>query len=99
MAEMPGTSVAAVKSTLQWARATLRDAPVAGEPGDWRMTPTRANGQPAAAGWYGGEPSAVAVLTTGHGGITRITVFGFPDLAERFAGAPGEPNRHARVSA
>jgi RNA polymerase sigma-70 factor (ECF subfamily) len=148
VAEMLGTSVAAVKSTLQRARATLREAPVVeelaepeqrellerymtafmnsdltalegilredavieplpsrtwfagkrtcvaflrhvmGEPGEWRMTPTRANGRPAAAVWYRGEPFGVAVLTTGRGGIARITVFGFPDLAERFAEAP-----------
>ncbi|WP_410641168.1 RNA polymerase subunit sigma-70 [Amycolatopsis sp. lyj-346] len=148
VAQMLGTSVAAVKSTLQRARATLRDAPeageltepeqrellarymaafmdsdlaaleqilredaviesppsrtwfagkrtcvaflrhVMGEPGDWRMTPARANGQPAAAVWHRGEPFGVAVLTVGEGGIARITVFGFPDLAERFAGFP-----------
>jgi RNA polymerase sigma-70 factor (ECF subfamily) len=146
VAEMLGTSVAAVKSTLQRARATLQDAPevgsltepeqrelldrylsafmnsdlaalesvlrddaviepvpsrtwfagkrtcvaflrhVIGEPGEWHMTPTRANGQPAAAAWYRGEPFGLAVLTLGKGGIARITVFGFPDLGERFAG-------------
>ncbi|MGK3201035.1 sigma-70 family RNA polymerase sigma factor [Amycolatopsis sp. MEPSY49] len=59
---------------------------VMGEPGEWHMTPTRANGQPAAATWYRGEPFGVAVLTLGKGGIARITVFGFPDLVERFAG-------------
>ncbi|WP_043789284.1 RNA polymerase subunit sigma-70 [Amycolatopsis rifamycinica] len=148
VAEMLGMSVAAVKSALQRARATLRDAPAAGEltepeqrallerymtafersdlaaleqllredaviealpsrtwfagkrtcvaflrhvigePGEWRMTPSRANGQPAAAVWYRGDPFGVAVLTVENGGIARITVFGFPDLAERFAGEP-----------
>jgi RNA polymerase sigma-70 factor, ECF subfamily len=147
VAEMLGTTVAAVKSTLQRARATLDDAPavsdltepeqrelldrymsafvnsdlaaleqvlrddaviepvpsrtwfagrrtcvaflknVMGEPGEWHMTPTRANGQPAAITRYRGEPYGVAVLTTARGGITRITVFGFPDLVERFTGA------------
>jgi RNA polymerase sigma-70 factor (ECF subfamily) len=146
VAEMLGTSVAAVKSTLQRARTTLRDAPqvdeltepeqrelldrylaafmnsdlaalaeilredaviesppsrtwfagkrtcvaflrhVMGKPGEWHMRPARANGQPAAAVWHRGEPFGVAVLTVGKGGIARITVFGFPDLAERFAG-------------
>ncbi|WP_086672220.1 RNA polymerase subunit sigma-70 [Amycolatopsis pretoriensis] len=65
---------------------------VIGEPGEWHMTPTRANGQPAAAAWYRGEPFGVAVLTLGKGGIARITVFGFPDLVERFAG-PHPANR------
>ncbi|MCR6484105.1 RNA polymerase subunit sigma-70 [Amycolatopsis sp. OK19-0408] len=152
VAEMLGTTVAAVKSTLQRARATL-DAPrevgeltepeqlsllnrymsafmnsdltaleeilredaviepvpsrtwfagretcvaflrtVMGAPGEWRMTPTRANGQPAAVTWYRGEPWGIAVLTLGKGGIARITVFGFPDLVERFAG-PDPANR------
>jgi RNA polymerase sigma-70 factor, ECF subfamily len=147
VAELLGTSVAAVKSMLQRARATLRDAPevdeptepeqlsllnrymsafmnsdlaaleqilrddavieplpsrtwfagrrtcvaflrhVIGERGEWHMTPTRANGHPAAAAWYRGEPFGVAVLTPGHGGIARITVFGFPDLVTKFAAA------------
>ncbi|WIY05499.1 RNA polymerase subunit sigma-70 [Amycolatopsis mongoliensis] len=60
---------------------------VMGEPGEWQMTPARANGQPAAAVWYRGEPFGLAVLTPGKGGIARITVFGFPDLVERFASA------------
>ncbi|WP_329054929.1 RNA polymerase subunit sigma-70 [Amycolatopsis sp. NBC_01488] len=147
VAEMLGTTVAAVKSTLQRARATLHDAPdvdpptepeqlelldrymsafmnsdlaalesvlrddaviepvpsrswfagkrtcvafvrhFLGAPGEWHMTPTRANGQPAAAAWYRGEPFGIAVLTPGKGGIARITVFGFPDLVERFDSA------------
>jgi RNA polymerase sigma-70 factor (ECF subfamily) len=58
---------------------------VIGEPGEWAMTPSRANGQPAAVAWYRGEPFGLAVLTPGKGGIARITVFGFPDLVERFA--------------
>lgn len=142
VAEMLGTTVAAVKSTLQRARArldageltepeqlalldrymgaftnsdlaalesVLRDDAVIepvpsrswfagkrtcvafvrhfiGEPGEWHMTPARANGQLAAAAWYRGEPFGLAVLTLGKGGIARITVFGFPDLVERFAG-------------
>ncbi|SFW63292.1 RNA polymerase subunit sigma-70 [Amycolatopsis australiensis] len=144
VAEMLGTSVAAVKSTLQRARARLGSAAevgeptepeqralldrymsafmnsdlaaleqvlrddaviepvpsrtwftgkrtcvaflrhVMGEPGEWRMTPARANGQPAAAVRYRGEPFGVAVLTVAQGGIARITVFGFPDLVARF---------------
>jgi RNA polymerase sigma-70 factor (ECF subfamily) len=59
---------------------------VMGEPGEWHMTPTSANGQPAAVTHYRGEPYGIAVLTTAKGGITHITVFGFPDLVERFAG-------------
>jgi RNA polymerase sigma-70 factor (ECF subfamily) len=61
---------------------------VLGEPGDWHMTPTRANGQPAAVTHHRGEPFGIAVLTTAPGGIARITVFGFPGLVERFAGPP-----------
>ncbi|HET6296228.1 MAG TPA: sigma-70 family RNA polymerase sigma factor [Kribbella sp.] len=61
-----------------------------GSPGEWRMIPTAANGQPAAAtyrrtesGTY--EPLGIAVLTLADDGIARITVFGDPTLVTTFA--------------
>ena len=66
-------------------------AHVIGAPGDWRMTPTVANGQPAAAAYYRGGPAGgtyqalgVALLTVSPAGIARITVFG--GGAEQVAG-------------
>lgn len=50
-------------------------ARVIGAPGDWRMVPTAANGQPAAAAYHRGEPFGIGVLTTTGSGIARITVF------------------------
>ncbi|WP_196425227.1 RNA polymerase subunit sigma-70 [Amycolatopsis camponoti] len=65
-------------------------AQVLGAPGDWRMTPTRANGQPAAATSYHGQALGIAVLTVTATGIARITVFpGGPELVARF-GLPTE---------
>ncbi|MEU7873722.1 RNA polymerase subunit sigma-70 [Dactylosporangium sp. NPDC049140] len=54
---------------------------VLGAPGDWRLTPTRRNGQPAASVSYRGVPFGVAVLTITTTGIRRIVAFGFPELA------------------
>jgi RNA polymerase sigma-70 factor (ECF subfamily) len=56
---------------------------VLGSPGDWLMTPTAANGQPAAATYYRAgdrthQALGVAVLTTTPTGISRITVFPGP---------------------
>ncbi len=65
-------------------------ARVIGAPGDWRMTPTRANGQPAVAAYYQDgdgtyQALGVAVLTVTSAGIARITVFGGgADLVARF---------------
>ena len=65
-------------------------AHVLGAPGDWRMTPTGANGQPAAATYHrtddgSYQPFGVAVLTATSAGISRITVFpGGPGLVMRF---------------
>jgi RNA polymerase sigma-70 factor (ECF subfamily) len=73
---------------------------VLGSPGDWLMTPTRANGQPAAATYYRTDDGThhalgVAVLTATPTGIARITVFpGGPGLVARF----GLPAAHARRS-
>jgi RNA polymerase sigma-70 factor (ECF subfamily) len=60
-----------------------------GEPGDWRMVPTSANGQPAAVAYRRGADGVhhafgVAVLLVTANGIARITVFGDPRLAARF---------------
>jgi RNA polymerase sigma-70 factor (ECF subfamily) len=71
-------------------------ATVLGEPGDWRMVPTRANGQPAVAA-YGRDDHGVhrafgvAVLTIAAGGITRIVVFGGADVVARFGFPPVHP--------
>jgi len=69
-------------------------AHVTGAPGDWRMTPTRANGQPAVAAYHRDGDGAyqalgVAVLTVTSAGIARITVFGGgADLVARFGFPP-----------
>jgi len=65
-------------------------AHVIGSPGDWLMTPTGANGQPAAATYYRADDAThqalgVAVLTATPTGVSRITVFpGGPGLVTRF---------------
>ncbi|MCO1659702.1 sigma-70 family RNA polymerase sigma factor [Pseudonocardia humida] len=56
-----------------------------GEPGDWRMVPLVANGQPAAAAYLRGDDGrhhayGISVLSTAGTRITRITVFGDPTL-------------------
>ncbi len=59
-------------------------ATVLGAPGDWRMTPIHANGQPAVKTYYQGEPFGVALLTLAGTGIKSITVFADPALMSRF---------------
>jgi RNA polymerase sigma-70 factor (ECF subfamily) len=59
--------------------------PAMGVAGEWRMVATEANGQPAAAAWFRGEPFGVAVLTVAEEGIVAITLFGNPEMAETFA--------------
>jgi RNA polymerase sigma-70 factor (ECF subfamily) len=59
-------------------------ATVLESPGDWRMEPILANGQPAVVAWIRGERLGGAVLTVAKGGITRISVFNDP----RFATGP-----------
>ena len=69
-------------------------AHVIGSPGDWLMTPTLANGQPAAAAYYRHDDGThqalgVAVLTATSTGVARITVFpGGPALVARFGLPP-----------
>jgi RNA polymerase sigma-70 factor (ECF subfamily) len=60
-----------------------------GSPGDWRMVPTIANGQPAAAAYHrDGEgiyqAYAIVVLTATATGIARLVVFGDPSLFTKF---------------
>lgn len=57
---------------------------VLGSPGDWRLLPTRANGQPAAIGYYKGEAYGILVLDVTSTGIAGIYAFGDPALVERF---------------
>lgn len=63
---------------------------VIGSAGDWRMIPTAANGQPAAAAYYRGADGTyrafgIGVLTVTEAGIARILVFGDgPGLVARF---------------
>ena len=72
----------------------LLDAYVLGAPGDWRMLPTTANGQPAAVDYHRDPDGAfrangVVVLSATATGIARVVachdpalaaVFGFPDV-------------------
>jgi RNA polymerase sigma-70 factor, ECF subfamily len=72
---------------------------VLGAPADWRMTPTNANGQPAALAYRRSErgayePFAIVLLTTTTTGISRITLFGNTHLFARFA----LPQMSARAS-
>jgi RNA polymerase sigma-70 factor (ECF subfamily) len=64
-----------------------------GAPGDWRMVPVAANGQPAAAAYLRGDDGVhrafgVAVLTTTPTGIARVVVFGDPGLTAGFDPPP-----------
>ncbi|GAA3135028.1 RNA polymerase sigma-70 factor (ECF subfamily) [Kribbella aluminosa] len=63
----------------------------AGEPGDWRMIPVIANGQPAVGSYYKGEPYGIAVLTPTPGGLTHIHVFSTPSLVTYFGLPPTAP--------
>jgi RNA polymerase sigma-70 factor (ECF subfamily) len=61
--------------------------------GEWRMVPTSANGQPAAAAYRRDADGTyraygVAVLTVATTGIARIVVFGEPGLLARFGLPP-----------
>jgi RNA polymerase sigma-70 factor, ECF subfamily len=81
---------------------------VLGSPGDWRMLPTTANGQPAAA-CYTRDPRGVyqaygiVVLTTTNEGISRVVSFGDPSLLPSFGFPPAldgyaAPNASPRYS-
>lgn len=73
----------------------MLDAYVLGEPGDWRMVATSANGQPAAAVYFREEDGelrahGIVLLDPAVGGISRaiafhhdpalVAMFGFPDV-------------------
>jgi RNA polymerase sigma-70 factor, ECF subfamily len=62
---------------------------ILGAPGDWRMLPTSANGQPAAVGYRRGADGlrhayGVVVLAVTGAGISRVVSFGDPALAPLF---------------
>ncbi len=83
--EMTGSTTwfAGKRTCVPYIRRFLRT------PGDWRMVPTAANGQPAAVAYeLGGDgvyvPFAVAVLTVSAAGIGRITLFGDAGVLARF---------------
>jgi RNA polymerase sigma-70 factor (ECF subfamily) len=151
VAKVMGTTTAAVKSTLQRARARLKQAPpevpepvepgelssvldqyiaaveeadgaalerllridakveatpwrtwfsgratcvpylvrqVLGSPGDWRLLPTSANGQPAAVGYFHGRAYGILVLTVTTTGIARVNAFAGPELVAKFGFPP-----------
>jgi RNA polymerase sigma-70 factor (ECF subfamily) len=72
--------------------AFLRDQ-LLGSPGDWRMRPTSANGQPAAAVWTRDQhgryqPYGICVLTVTGTGIGRVSSFGDPSLVTVFGFPP-----------
>jgi RNA polymerase sigma-70 factor, ECF subfamily len=74
-----------------------------GSPGDWRMLPTAANGQPAAAAYLRGPDGGyhaygIVVLTTSRTGIAGIVVFTDPALVARFGLPPVLPSAEQRVS-
>jgi RNA polymerase sigma-70 factor (ECF subfamily) len=65
-------------------------ASAVGAPGDWRMLPIIANGQPAVGAYFKGEPYGIAVLTPTPTGLTHIHVFSDPTLITYF-GLPRVP--------
>ena len=76
-------------------------ATVIGQPGEWTMHPTRANGQPAAVAYRHGDLLGVAVLGLRDGAIARISLFGDPTVAQRFnhpGASPAEQWRERPIS-
>ncbi|MER7251431.1 sigma-70 family RNA polymerase sigma factor [Kribbella sp. NPDC000426] len=76
----------------------LLEAHVFGAPGDWRLIPTTANGQPAAAVYHRGRASGIVVLTVTATGISRVVEFQDPALVAAFGFPSGiekpEPTVH-----
>jgi RNA polymerase sigma-70 factor (ECF subfamily) len=71
----------------------LLDAYVLGAPGDWRMTATSANGQPAAAVYHRDAGSTlrahgIVVLAATATGVSRVVEFHDPALVAKFGQAP-----------
>ena len=62
----------------------MLDVYVLGAPGDWQMTATTANGQPAAAVYHLGRPHGVVVLAASATGISRVVDFHDPALVALF---------------
>ncbi|HEY2796140.1 MAG TPA: sigma-70 family RNA polymerase sigma factor [Micromonosporaceae bacterium] len=62
---------------------------VLGNPGDWRMLPTAANGRPALAAYYRSEGYGIVTFAVRPSGIAAVVSFGDPDLLPTF----GFPNR------
>jgi len=74
-----------IVGTLTWFSGRTTCLPylarVIGQPGSYLMTPTQANGQPAAAAYQRGDDGlyrafGLGVLTVTGNGIAKITVFG-----------------------
>jgi RNA polymerase sigma-70 factor (ECF subfamily) len=75
-----------------------------GSPGDWRMLPVAANGQPAAAAYFRDSDGCyraygIVVLTVTGTGIARIVVFADPGLFAWFGLPPVPPVRVPPVTA
>ncbi len=76
---------------------------IAGVPGAWRMIPTRANSQPAAASYRRGDDDihhahSVHVLTITDAGIAHISAFQDASLFTRFGLPPAlSPDREGTV--
>lgn len=69
---------------------------ILGVPGDWRMLPARANGQPAVVAYRRGEdgayaPYGAAVLTATATGVSRVVAFQDPTLVSAFGFPPRPP--------
>src|SRR5580693_3318621 len=74
-----------------------------GSPGDWRMVPAAANGQPAAAAYLRGSDGryqayGIVVLTVTTTGIARIVVFADPGLFAWFGLPQVPPATAARLA-
>jgi RNA polymerase sigma-70 factor (ECF subfamily) len=75
---------------------------VLGAPGDWRMLPARANGQPAAVCYCRDRDGAyqaygIVAFTMTAGGITGIVSFGDPALVPAFGFPPVLPASPSRA--
>lgn len=66
-------------------------ATVLGQPGEWKMRATHANGQPAAVAYRYGEPFGVAILGLREGGLARISLFTDPTVVRRFTHPGANP--------